>query len=80
MKKAKRSFGCAAPEHKKMTPALSLCYKCRKAKDFQVIDGCVLGVVGFQNMYLLTEWKDQMGKYLARGHGIRTELREVRAP
>ena len=30
-------------------------------------------------MYLLTKWEGQMGKYLARGHGVRTELSEVRA-
>ena len=31
-------------------------------------------------MYLLTEWKGRTGKYLARGHGVRTERSEVRAP
>ena len=31
-------------------------------------------------MYLLTEWEGRTGKYLARGHGIRTERSEVRAP
>ena len=31
-------------------------------------------------MYLLTEWEGWMGKYLARGHGVRTEHSEVRAP
>ena len=31
-------------------------------------------------MYLLTKWEDRMGKYLARGHGVRTERSEVRAP
>ena len=31
-------------------------------------------------MYLLTEWKGRTGKYLARGHGVRTEGSEVRAP
>ena len=31
-------------------------------------------------MYLMTEWEGRMGKYLARGHGVRTERREVRAP
>ena len=25
------------------------------------------------NMYLLTEWEGRTGKYLARGHGVRTE-------
>ena len=24
-------------------------------------------------MYLLTEWEGRTGKYLARGHGVRTE-------
>ena len=32
------------------------------------------------NMYLLTEWEGRTGKYLARGHGVRTERSEVRAP
>ena len=32
------------------------------------------------NMYLLTEWEGRTGKYLARGHGVRTSLRSVRAP
>ena len=27
-------------------------------------------------MYLLTEWESRMGKYLARGHGVRTERHE----
>ena len=31
-------------------------------------------------MYLLTEWEDRTGKYVARGHGVRTEGSEVRAP
>ena len=31
-------------------------------------------------MYLLTKWEGRMGKYLARGHGVRTERSEVRAP
>ena len=31
-------------------------------------------------MYLLTEWEGRTGKYLARGHGVRTERSEVRAP
>ena len=31
-------------------------------------------------MYLLTEWEGRTGKYLARGHSIRTERSEVRAP
>ena len=31
-------------------------------------------------MYLLTEWEGRTGKYLARGHGGRTERSEVRAP
>ena len=30
-------------------------------------------------MYLLTEWEGRTGKYLARGHGIRTERSEVRS-
>ena len=30
-------------------------------------------------MYLLTEWEGRTGKYLARGHGVRTERSEVRA-
>ena len=28
-------------------------------------------------MYLLTEWEGRTGKYLARGHGVRTEHREA---
>ena len=28
-------------------------------------------------MYLLTKWEGQMGKYLARGHGVQTERSEV---
>ena len=32
------------------------------------------------NMYLLTEWEGRTGKYLARGHGVRTERSEFRAP
>ena len=31
-------------------------------------------------MYLLTEWVGQMGKYLARSHGVRTERSAVYAP
>ena len=31
------------------------------------------------NMYLLTEWEGRTGKYLARGHDVRTERSEVRA-
>ena len=31
-------------------------------------------------MYLLTEWEGRTGKYLARGHGVRTEHSKVRAP
>ena len=31
-------------------------------------------------MYLLTEWEGRTGKYLARGHGVRTDRSEVRAP
>ena len=27
-------------------------------------------------MYLLTEWEGRKGKYLARGHGVRTERRD----
>ena len=30
-------------------------------------------------LYLLTDWEGRTGKYLPRGHGVRTEL-EVRAP
>ena len=30
-------------------------------------------------MYLLTKWEGRMGKYLARGHGVRTERSKVRA-
>ena len=30
-------------------------------------------------MYLLTEWEGRTGKYLARGHDVRTERSEVRA-
>ena len=30
------------------------------------------------DMYLLTEWEDRTGKYLARGQGVRTERSEVR--
>ena len=33
-----------------------------------------------QFMYLLTEWEGRTGKHLARGHGVRTERSEVRAP
>ena len=29
-------------------------------------------------MYLLTKWEGRMGKYLARGHGVRTERSKVR--
>ena len=32
-----------------------------------------------QTMYLLTEWEGRTGKYLARGHDVRTERSEVRA-
>ena len=31
-------------------------------------------------IYLLTEWEGRTGKYLARGHGVRTERSEVQAP
>ena len=31
------------------------------------------------NMFLLTEWEGRTGKYLARGHDVRTERSEVRA-
>ena len=31
-------------------------------------------------MYLLTEWEGRTGKYLVRGHGVRTERSEVRVP
>ena len=31
-------------------------------------------------MYLLTEWEGRTGKYLARGHGVRTEHSKVCAP
>ena len=34
----------------------------------------------FRIMYLLTEWEGRTGKYLARGHGVRTERSEVPAP
>ena len=34
----------------------------------------------YDNMYLLTKWEGRMGKYLARGHVVRTERSEVRAP
>ena len=30
-------------------------------------------------MYLLTEWEGQTGKYLARGHDVRTKRSEIRA-
>ena len=33
-----------------------------------------------QTMYLLTKWEGRIGKYLARGHSVRTERSEVRAP
>ena len=33
-----------------------------------------------KTMYLLTEWEGRTGKYLARGHGVRTERSKVRAP
>ena len=32
-----------------------------------------------RTMYLLTKWKGRMGKYLAPGHGVRTERSEVPA-
>ena len=41
-------------------------------------EGWMVRVV--DNMYLLTEWEGRTGKYLARGHGVRTERSEVRAP
>ena len=31
-------------------------------------------------MYLLTEWENRTGKYLDRGHNVRTERSEVRTP
>ena len=31
-------------------------------------------------MYLLTKWEGRMEKYLSRGHGVRTEHSEIRAP
>ena len=31
-------------------------------------------------MYSLTEWEGRTGKYLAGGHGVRTERSEVSAP
>ena len=34
----------------------------------------------FHSMYLLTKWEGRTGKYLGRGHGVRTERSEVRAP
>ena len=33
-----------------------------------------------KTMYLLTEWEGRTGKYLGRGHGVRTERSEDRAP
>ena len=42
--------------------------------------GICLGLgLPYNNMYLLTEWEGRTGKYLARGHGVRTERSEVRA-
>ena len=32
------------------------------------------------NMYLLTKWESRTGKYLARGHGVRTECSKVHPP
>ena len=43
-----------------------------------MITKCLL--LAEQIMYLLTTWEDRMGKYLARGHGVRTKRSEVRAP
>ena len=39
-----------------------------------------LDYISAVHMYLLTEWEGRTGKYLARGHGVRTERSEVRAP
>ena len=36
------------------------------------IDNVKIKYLG-SNMYLLTEWERRTGKYLARGHGVRTE-------
>ena len=33
-----------------------------------------------QNMYLLTEWEGRTGKYLARGHSVRTECAMTENP
>ena len=33
-------------------------------------------IIIIKNMYLLTEWEGRMGKYLVRGHGVRTECRK----
>ena len=41
--------------------------------------GQVIYITPVFNMYLLTEWKDWMGKYLAQGQDVQTEYREVRA-
>ena len=37
-------------------------------------------IIIIKNMYLLAEWEGRMGKYLAWGHGVRTERSEVHAP
>ena len=39
----------------------------------------VRAIVSGDNMYLLTEWEGQMGKYLAGGQDVRTECSEVGA-
>ena len=47
-----------------------------------VKNGCELinAFITVMIMYLLTEWEGRMGKYLARGHGVRTERSEVHEP
>ena len=45
-----------------------------------VTTGTVQGLLQVTKiMYLLTEWEGRTGKYLAQGHGVRTERSEVRA-
>ena len=46
----------------------------------ECVQGPVYIIIGYNNMYLLTEWEGRTGKYLARAHGVRTERSEVRAP
>ena len=43
-----------------------------------LLDECTFYVTQL-TMYLLTEWEGRTGKYLARGHGVRTQRSEVRA-